>query len=59
MIKLYHNDMSTCAQKVRFILATKGLEWEGEELNLRRGDQVQPEFLKINPKGVVPRSCDC
>jgi glutathione S-transferase len=54
MIKLYHNDMSTCAQKVRFVLAVKNLDWEGEELNLRRGDQQRPEYLKINPKGVVP-----
>lgn len=54
MIKLYHNDMSSCAQKVRFALATKGVDWEGEELDLRRGDQLQPDFLKINPKGLVP-----
>ena len=54
MIKLYHNDMSACAQKVRFTLAEKGLDWEGEELNLRRGDQQRPEYLKINPKGLVP-----
>ena len=54
MLKLYHNDMSTCSQKVRFLLAEKGLEWEGVELDLRRGDQQQPDFLKINPKGLVP-----
>ena len=54
MLKLYHNDMSTCSQKVRFLLVEKGLEWEGVELDLRRGDQQQPEFLKINPKGLVP-----
>ena len=29
MLKLYHNDMSTCSQKVRFLLAVKGIEWEG------------------------------
>ena len=54
MLKLYHNDMSTCSQKVRFLLAEKGAEWEGEVLDLRRGDQLQPEFLKFNPKGLVP-----
>ena len=42
MLKLYHNDMSTCSQKVRFLLAEKGVEWEGVELDLRRGDQLQP-----------------
>ena len=54
MMKLYHNAMSTCAQKVRFVLTTKGLDWEGEVLDLRRGDQQRPDFLKINPKGLVP-----
>ena len=54
MIKLYHNDMSSCAQKVRFALAEKGLDWEGEELDLRRGDQQRPDYLRINPKGLVP-----
>ena len=54
MIKLYHNDMSSCAQKVRFALTEKGLDWEGAELDLRRGDQQRADYLKINPKGVVP-----
>lgn len=54
MLTLYHNDMSTCSQKVRFVLETKELEWRGIELNLREGDQQQPTFLKLNPKGVVP-----
>lgn len=54
MLTLYHNDMSTCSQKVRFVLATKGLDWDGIELNLRAGDQQRPEFLQLNPKGVVP-----
>jgi glutathione S-transferase len=54
MIKLYHNDMSSCAQKVRFALAEKELAWEGVELDLRRGDQQKPDYLKINPKGLVP-----
>ena len=39
MIELYHNDMSVCAQKVRFALAEKKLPWSGHHLNLRAGDQ--------------------
>jgi glutathione S-transferase len=46
--------MSTCAQKVRATLAEKGLAWDGHELNLRTGEQHKPEFLKLNPRGVVP-----
>jgi len=58
MIKLYHNDMSVCAQKVRFALAEKKLSWEGHHLNLRAGDQQKPEYLKLNPNAVVPTLVD-
>ncbi len=51
---LYHKDMSTCAQKVRFVLAEKGMAFEGRHLNLRAGDQHTAEYLKLNPLGVVP-----
>jgi glutathione S-transferase len=54
MLELYHNDMSTCAQKVRATLAEKNLAWDGHELNLRTGEQHDPQFLKLNPRGVVP-----
>jgi glutathione S-transferase len=54
MLELYHNDMSSCAQKVRFVLEEKGLKWTSHELDLRRGDQFDPKFLKINPRGLVP-----
>lgn len=54
MIALYHNDMSVCAQKVRLVLAHKQLTWESVHLNLRAKEQFSPEFLKINPKAVVP-----
>jgi glutathione S-transferase len=58
MIELYHNDMSVCAQKVRFTLAEKKLQWEGHHLNLRAGDQQKPEYLKLNPNAVVPTLVD-
>jgi len=54
MLELYHNDMSSCAQKVRCQLAEKNIDWQSHELNLRQGDQHRPEFLALNPKGVVP-----
>lgn len=54
MLELYHAPLSTCSQKVRIVLAEKGVEWSGHELNLAAGDQNQPAFLKLNPNGVVP-----
>ena len=54
MLELYHNDMSVCAAKVRMVLAEKGLDWKGHALNLRAGDTLKPEYLRLNPNGVVP-----
>lgn len=54
MLELYHNDMSVCAQKVRMALAEKGQEWTNHHLNLRAGDQQNPEYVKLNPNMVVP-----
>jgi len=54
MLKLYQGRLSVCAIKVRFVFAEKGLDWEPVNLNLRAGDQHQPDYLKLNPNGVVP-----
>ena len=58
MIELYHNDMSVCAQKVRFTLAEKKLAWDSHHMNLRAGDQQKPEYLKLNPNALVPTLVD-
>jgi len=57
-MELYHNDMSVCSAKVRLALAEKGLAWTGHHLNLRAGDAQRPEYLKLNPGGVVPTLID-
>ena len=54
MIELYHHGSSACAAKVRFALAEKGLEWTGQYVDILSGEQFRPEFLAVNPKGVVP-----
>jgi glutathione S-transferase len=54
LIRLYHATTSVCAIKARLALAEKNLAWESELLDLRRGEQHRPEYLKLNPGGVVP-----
>ena len=54
MLELYHNDISVCAQKVRIVLSEKGLEWTGHHIDLLAGEQTDPGYLAIHPKGVVP-----
>ncbi|MBI78007.1 MAG: hypothetical protein CMM53_09560 [Rhodospirillaceae bacterium] len=54
MIELYHNGMSTCSQKVRITLAEKGREFKSHHFNLRARDQHNPDYIALNPNGVVP-----
>lgn len=54
MLELYHNDMSTCSQKVRLALAEKEVEWTSKLVSLLAGENKTPEFLALNPNGVVP-----
>ena len=53
-MKLYHNPMSTCSQKVRLVLAEKKLEFESVILDLQSGAQFESGYLKLNPQAVVP-----
>lgn len=57
-MELYHNNMSVCAQKVRLVLHEKHLRPIEHHMVLRNGDVHQPEYLKLNPKGVVPTLID-
>jgi glutathione S-transferase len=51
---LYNAPQSTCSQRVRFVLNAKGLPFEEKKLDLLAGDQLAPEYLALNPNGVVP-----
>ncbi|MBE3604914.1 glutathione S-transferase family protein [bacterium] len=54
MMKLY--DFLPCpfGQKVRIVLAEKGLSYEFVQIDLAAGDQRKPDFLRLNPFGRVP-----
>ncbi len=51
---LYNAPQSTCSQRVRFVLNAKGLQFEEKKLDLLAGDQLKPDYLMLNPNGVVP-----
>src|SRR5262249_46823480 len=51
---LFDAPQSTCSQRVRFVLQAKRLVFEERKLDLFAGDQLKPEYLAINPNGVVP-----
>ena len=51
---LYNAPQSTCSQRVRFLLNAKQLVFAEVKLDLLAGDQLKPDYLKLNPNGVVP-----
>ncbi len=55
---LYHGLASTCSKKVRMTLYEKGLSFKSHLMNLQEFEQHQPEYLKLNPNGVVPTLVD-
>jgi glutathione S-transferase len=51
---LYNSPQSTCSQRVRFVLNAKAQPFDETKLDLLAGDQLKPEYLALNPNGVVP-----
>ena len=58
MLTLYTHPMSPCAQKVRICLAEKDLTWKAVHIDLPSKENLKPEYLKLNPAGVVPTLVD-
>jgi glutathione S-transferase len=53
MLKLYHDPISPNSRRVWVALVEKELEFELVPINLN-GDQLQPEFLALNPFHHIP-----
>src|ERR1700751_2698048 len=54
MLKLFTAHNSICTQKVFLTLIEKGLPWTSQYVDLFNNEQYRPDYLKLNPKGVVP-----
>jgi glutathione S-transferase len=54
MLELYHDWRSFCSIKVRLCLAEKGLSWQSQFVDLMNLEHTTPQYLKLNPNGVVP-----
>ena len=58
MLVLYEHSTSVCVLKARLTLIEKGIAYEGRFIDIRRGDQFDPDYLKIHPGAVVPALVD-
>ncbi|OEL28331.1 Glutathione S-transferase Z2 [Dichanthelium oligosanthes] len=56
--RLYSYWRSSCSHRVRIALNLKGVEYEYKAVNLLKGEQSDPEFVKLNPMKFVPALVD-
>lgn len=53
-MKLYDFFRSGASYRVRIALNLKGLSYRQVSRHLRKGEQTAPDYLKLNPQGLVP-----
>jgi maleylacetoacetate isomerase len=53
-MKLYSYFRSSCSYRLRIALNLKGLEYEYLPVNLLKHEQRSPQYLEVNPLGLVP-----
>ena len=51
---LHHGWRSSASRRVRLCLEEKGLAYEGHVVDMAKMEHHSPEYLKINPLGVIP-----
>ena len=54
MMILHHGWRSSASRRVRLCLEEKGLAYEGHVVDMATMEHHSPEYLKINPLGVIP-----
>ena len=54
MLVLHHAWRSSASRRVRLCLAEKGLKFESVLIDLAKMEHHTPEYLKLNPNGVIP-----
>ena len=51
---LYDMEKAPNARRVRWFLAEKGITIETRQIDLPGGENLTPEYLAINPRGLIP-----
>lgn len=54
MTRLHDYWRSSASYRVRIALALAGIEWQAAPVDLTTGAQRDPDYLAVNPQGLVP-----
>ncbi|MCR4336782.1 MAG: glutathione S-transferase family protein [Candidatus Omnitrophica bacterium] len=54
MLNIYGSDLSSPANKVRYVANYLKIPYEYRRVNLREGEHRKPEFLKLHPASKIP-----
>lgn len=59
-LTLYTYFLSSCAYRVRIALTLKGIDYQSRFIHLSKdgGENWKPDYLQINPQGLVPSLVD-
>jgi len=55
---LYNMPMAPASRAIQMIAKALGLELNSKFINTMEGDQLKPEFVKINPQHTIPTLVD-
>lgn len=53
-MKLYDCKMAPNPRRVRIFLAEKGIDLPKVEVSIVEGENLKPEYLRVNPRGLLP-----
>ena len=53
-VEVYGDVKATCTQRVLILLEELNLKYSVKKVDLMKGEQKEPEYLKLNPFGKVP-----
>ena len=57
-MKLYNTFISSASYRVRIALNLKSIAYEYVSVNPLKGDNLKPEYLSVNPQGLIPTLVD-
>ncbi len=53
-VMIYTIPPSLCSQRVRMTLCEKGVRYSEHVMDMSRGENLEPDYIKLNPRALVP-----